>query len=108
MIDGQKSSNEQFDNSSDELEELTGLAVKSGALGSKSSGAGWGGCCVSLVHKDNLDKLLDEMKSYYSKERPKDKQLDVKEGLEKSLFETIPGQGACILDLSNQEWMTEI
>jgi len=73
MIDGQKSSNEQFDNSSEELEELTSLAVKSGALGSKSSGAGWGGCCVSLVHKDNLVKLLDEMKTYYSKERPEDK-----------------------------------
>lgn len=73
MIDGQKSSNEQFDNSSEELEELTSLAVKSGALGSKSSGAGWGGCCVSLVHKDNLGTLLDSMKTYYSKERPEDR-----------------------------------
>ena len=65
MQAGQKSSNEEFDNSSAELEELTALAVNSGALGSKSSGAGWGGCCVSLVHKDNLDKLLTDMKSYY-------------------------------------------
>jgi|TARA_B110000285_G_C14802499_1_gene458165 galactokinase len=47
--------------------------VKSGALGSKSSGAGWGGCCVSLVHKDNLDKTLEEMKTYYSREREEDK-----------------------------------
>ena len=73
MVAGQKSSNEQFDNSSEELEELTGLAVKSGALGSKSSGAGWGGCCVSLVHKDNLSKVMDSMKTYYSKERPEEK-----------------------------------
>ena len=62
LINGQKSSLEDYDNSGPELEEIMSLARESGALGAKSSGAGWGGCCVSLVHKDNLKQCLESMK----------------------------------------------
>jgi len=58
LIEGQRSSNEEYDCSSPELEELCALAIESGAVGSKFSGAGWGGCSVSLVHKDKLAHLL--------------------------------------------------
>ena len=58
-----------YECSSDQLDELTGLARASGALGSRLTGAGWGGCCVSLVKKEDLQTFLDKMMTYYTKER---------------------------------------
>jgi galactokinase len=48
---------------------LTSLAREAGALGSRLTGAGWGGCCVSLVKKSDLGKFMDKMHTYYTKER---------------------------------------
>lgn len=59
-----------YDCSSTQLEEVTKLARDSGALGSRLTGAGWGGCSVSLVKKDELSSFIDKMYSYYEKERP--------------------------------------
>lgn len=59
-----------YDCSCRELDELTSLARDSGALGSKVSGAGWGGCCVSLVRKENVDEFIQKISSYWTKERP--------------------------------------
>jgi len=50
---------EDYDNSGPELEEIMSLARESGAYGAKSSGAGWGGCCVSLVNKNKLSDCLE-------------------------------------------------
>jgi len=56
-----------YECSSPQLDELTKLARESGALGSRLTGAGWGGCCVSLVKKDDLVSFLDKVYSYYTK-----------------------------------------
>ena len=69
MNESHYSCRDLYECSSDQLDELTQLARDSGALGSRLTGAGWGGCCVSLVKKDHLASFLDKMHSYYTKER---------------------------------------
>ena len=64
----------------------------SGALGSRLSGAGWGGCTGSLVPAEKLDSFLDSVKRGYYIGRPYRE-----ERLAESLFATEPGSGAAIL-----------
>jgi galactokinase len=80
-----------YDCSSDQLDELTHLCRESGALGSRLTGAGWGGCTVSLVEKSILPKFIDKVYNYYEKERPVGEQLWVSDDLERYLFATQPG-----------------
>jgi len=58
MNASQVSCNILYDCSSEQLNELTKMARESGAVGSRLTGAGWGGCTVSLVENDKLDDFL--------------------------------------------------
>ena len=69
MNESQHSCNLYYDCSSPELDEITKLARDSGALGSRLTGAGWGGCSVSLVQKDILEEFIGKMYSYYTRDR---------------------------------------
>ena len=41
------------------------IALEAGAAGSRITGAGFGGCTVSLVPDDRLDSFLDEVRRRY-------------------------------------------
>lgn len=90
MNESQLSCKMNYDCSSRELDELTQLARESGALGSRLTGAGWGGCSVSLVKKDDLSSFLDKVITYYTKERDITNQLWVTDDLDRYLFATVP------------------
>ena len=51
-----------------ELDRLTALARECGALGSRLTGAGFGGCTVSLVPADRLERFVAEVGRRYHRE----------------------------------------
>lgn len=67
-----------------------------GALGSRLTGAGWGGCAVSIVPATSLKSFLEVIESkFYDVSCPK---LSGKK-LEDVVFATKPGRGAAIYSL---------
>ncbi|CAB3988740.1 N-acetylgalactosamine kinase-like [Paramuricea clavata] len=82
----------QYECSCDELDELVKCCRSAGALGSRLTGAGWGGCTVSMVPSSLLHDFLHKVQfEYYSKDPAK---LAV---INHSLFATSPGDGAAII-----------
>eukprot|EP00045_Choanoeca_perplexa_P012302 m.133767 g.133767 ORF g.133767 m.133767 type:complete len:487 (+) comp15955_c0_seq1:525-1985(+) len=72
-----------------DLDELTEICLRAGAVGSRLTGAGWGGCTVSLVPSDKVDSFLKTVRQeYYDKRGIKD--------VDAALFATAPAQGAFI------------
>ena len=71
MNETQASCRDLYECSCAEIDELCALARAAGSLGSRLTGAGWGGCSVHLVPEDRVDAvraaLLD---GYYAKRFP--------------------------------------
>ncbi|KAG2487012.1 hypothetical protein HYH03_014383 [Edaphochlamys debaryana] len=82
-----------------ELDELVGIARTAGALGARLTGAGWGGCMVSLVKDEQVDAFLDEMRDKYYKARIDSGSLPEAE-LGEVLFATKPSNGAAFITLA--------
>ncbi|KAI8900736.1 ribosomal protein S5 domain 2-type protein [Globomyces pollinis-pini] len=97
MNESHESCRDYFDCSCDELDELTQLARSLGAYGSRLTGAGWGGCTVSLVSVDHATTFISKLREqYYAKHFP-DQYLD-DAFIESALFATKPCIGALIVD----------
>ncbi|CCM02772.1 uncharacterized protein FIBRA_04880 [Fibroporia radiculosa] len=94
MNESHQSSIELCENSCPEVDELVRLAREAGAFGSRVTGAGWGGCTVSLVAEDMVDEFIRSMKSTY----PPYKYLGDDE-LREVIFATKPSSGAFVLKL---------
>ena len=89
MNSSHKSCSDLFECSCPELDELTALARASGAYGSRLTGAGWGGCTVSLVSESKVEEFKNKLKEGY----PKYQGL-AEEELNEVVFATKPSSGA--------------
>ncbi|XP_044294525.1 N-acetylgalactosamine kinase [Varanus komodoensis] len=74
-----------------ELNQLVDICLRFGAVGSRLTGAGWGGCTVSMVPMEKLEQFLTNVKEAFYKSN--DQRLGL---VESSLFATNPGGGAMI------------
>ncbi|XP_067091636.1 N-acetylgalactosamine kinase isoform X1 [Osmerus mordax] len=80
-----------YECSCSELDQLVDICLNSGAVGSRLTGAGWGGCAVSMVPSEKVESFLQKVREQYY-------MPDSRRGaLEKqSLFVSKPGGGAAI------------
>ncbi|KAJ7234182.1 GHMP kinase [Mycena haematopus] len=90
MNKSQTSCADDFECSCEELDLLTRLAREAGAYGSRLTGAGWGGCTVSLVPEAEVDSFIKKISETY----PPYKGL-TGEALSEVIFATRPSTGAC-------------
>ncbi|TFK62848.1 Galactokinase [Pluteus cervinus] len=91
MNESQESCAELFECSCPELNLLTKLAREAGAVGSRLTGAGWGGCTVSLVREDQVENFIAKIRDTY----PPYKGLEG-DKLNEVIFATRPTTGACV------------
>jgi len=102
MNESHASCREFYDCSSEELEKLIGIKIKLGAIGSRLTGAGWGGCCVSLVKEAESEKFIQEvMNQFYLK---KENKLAITDDLDMYIFASYPASGARVLDPQYEVW----
>eukprot|EP01089_Gocevia_fonbrunei_P011231 TRINITY_DN2439_c0_g1_i2.p1 TRINITY_DN2439_c0_g1~~TRINITY_DN2439_c0_g1_i2.p1 ORF type:complete len:366 (-),score=79.51 TRINITY_DN2439_c0_g1_i2:32-1129(-) len=94
MNESHFSCRDNFDCSSSELNTLTEICRNAGALGSRLTGAGWGGWTISLVPTEKLEEFLKVVteKMYFSHIAPE-------RGIENFMLATKPGPGACVIKL---------
>ncbi|GFO03021.1 N-acetylgalactosamine kinase [Plakobranchus ocellatus] len=89
MDESHASCRDMYECSHPDLDTLVELCKKNGAQGSRMTGAGWGGCAVSIVHSDRVDTLLAGVREqYYSASS------DRAGKVASALFATVPGGGA--------------
>ncbi|KAJ2554811.1 galactokinase [Coemansia sp. RSA 1933] len=93
MNQSQDSCRDLFDCSCRELDELCAIARGAGSLGSRLTGAGWGGCSVHLVYQRNIDQFVNTLKEKYYDARFPDL---TEQHIRDAIFVTIPGSGAGI------------
>jgi galactokinase len=91
MNETQDSCRDVYDCSCPELDELCRIAREAGSLGSRLTGAGWGGCSVHLVESDKVEQVKRAWEDkYYSK-----RQLTA-EQREGAVVVSKPGSGSAV------------
>eukprot|EP00127_Corallochytrium_limacisporum_P007269 Clim_evm10s246 gene=Clim_evmTU10s246 len=81
-----------FECSCPELDELVSLGQEFGTIGSRLTGAGWGGAAIHLVHAEKADALIEFLRQKYYAPRNLDNGR-----LPQSLFATTPSEGGQVV-----------
>jgi len=89
--ESQRSCSTLFECSSTALDILTSVARAAGAYGSRLTGAGWGGCTVSLVPHDHVDAFISTLRKDYEPYKGMNE-----DELHHAVFATKPGSGASV------------
>ncbi|XP_078313928.1 N-acetylgalactosamine kinase-like [Crassostrea virginica] len=91
MNQSHTSCRDMYECSCTDLDSLVNICMEAGALGSRLTGAGWGGCAVSMVPThDVMNFLVKVKKNFYDKHPSKAGKVGA------ALFATQPGSGALI------------
>ena len=93
MDESHASCSKLYECSCEELDSLVAVCKSSGALGSRLTGAGWGGCVVSLVCSRDLETFLAGVRDGFYGDTVSE---DV---VSRALFATSPGPGAAVWQL---------
>lgn len=59
MVESHVSLRDDYEVSSDELDQLVSEAISQGAYGARLTGAGFGGCIVALLPEDSADEIIE-------------------------------------------------
>ncbi|QPG75506.1 hypothetical protein FOA43_002861 [Brettanomyces nanus] len=95
MNASQDSLRDLFNNSCDACDELNAVARSNGSIGSRITGAGFGGSLVHITTEDKLPGLITAVtEQYYKKRFPQ----ITKEELSQAIVVTKPAVGGCIID----------
>ncbi|KFM24004.1 Galactokinase [Auxenochlorella protothecoides] len=98
MDDSQASCRDLYECSCKELDQVVALAKANGAIGSRLTGAGWGGCTVSLVKDEDVDAFLRVLTEEYVRPLIAEGRL-TEETLSDNIFASKPSSGAALLKL---------
>lgn len=88
LNDSHNSLKNDYDVTGTELDTLQSLLITHGALGARMTGAGFGGCCIAIVHQD----LFENMRINVTKEYEKII------GHSPSFYEAIPSNGTEMIE----------
>ncbi|XP_032963952.1 N-acetylgalactosamine kinase isoform X1 [Rhinolophus ferrumequinum] len=91
MTQSHVSCRDMYECSCPELDQLVDICRKFGAQGSRLTGAGWGGCTVSIVPADKLPSFLANVREAYYQKNNRSLAPE-----KQSLFATKPGGGALV------------
>nr|XP_018904770.1 PREDICTED: N-acetylgalactosamine kinase [Bemisia tabaci]XP_018904771.1 PREDICTED: N-acetylgalactosamine kinase [Bemisia tabaci] len=94
MNESHESLRDLYECSHPQLDKLVDLCWKSGALGARLTGAGWGGCVVALVTVDKVVEFIEKIKKTYFLNT-----MNCDENLDSLIFSSKPTHGARILVL---------
>ncbi|XP_069480877.1 N-acetylgalactosamine kinase [Ambystoma mexicanum] len=90
MSQSHESCKNMYECSCPEVDQLVNTCLQSGAIGSRLTGAGWGGCTVSMVPAGHQDAFIAKVQDAYYK----DGSLAL---LKNNIFATKPASGALVL-----------
>ena len=81
-----------YECSCQELDELVAVCRDAGALGSRLTGAGWGGCTVSLIKSKDKNNFISKVKENFYFRKGK-----CQNGHPSLIFASAPSSGAAVL-----------